>query len=116
MDREVVPVILNREAVPLIMGRVVVPFIMDRIAADMTKATDMATDMMMDMVLDTVLVTMPTDIHRMDVATKYDARAAVEPSRISVVVPVGQTPMGVARAFGGPKDPYAVGVTYVVCK
>ena len=45
-----------------------------------------------------------------------DARAAVEPSRISVVVPVGQTPMGVARAFGGPKDPYAVGVTYVVCK
>ena len=40
-----------------------------------------------------------------------DARATVE-----VVVPVGLTPMGVARAFGGPKDPYAVAVTYVVCK
>eukprot|EP01043_Picozoa_sp_COSAG02_P038487 COSAG02_NODE_2973_length_7635_cov_7.444400_2_plen_238_part_00 len=36
-------------------------------------------------------------------------------SQIELTVPVGKSPLAVARAFGGPKDPFAVSVSYVTC-
>ena len=34
---------------------------------------------------------------------------------LELTVPVGKSPLAVARAFGGPRDPFAVSVVYVTC-
>lgn len=36
-------------------------------------------------------------------------------NQIELTVPVGKSPLAVARAFGGPKDPFAASVSYVKC-
>ena len=42
--------------------------------------------------------------------------AAGSAAKVTLEVPVGKSTPGVARAFGGPLDPYAVSVSYVSCQ
>ena len=58
------------------------------------------------------MVVAPTgDIHRLSPRRM----AAAGENQVELTVPVGKSPLAVARAFGGPKDPFAVSVSYVTC-
>jgi hypothetical protein len=35
--------------------------------------------------------------------------------QLQLAIPVGMSPLAIARSFGGPKDPFAVSVSYVKC-